>query len=155
MELKGLTEGSAFSHFQRIFFFIDSIRRFAILSMYMAKIYDAARKSTLALRQRKRFLASQLKVSPDCLRASLVERFSRCGKANCHCQQGGDKHGPFYYLTQCLAVGKINKFLLKTPAQREAAQAAIDRFHQLQEQVEELSQINAELLRRGEALTRE
>ena len=84
-----------------------------------------------------------------------MERFSRCGKANCHCHQGGDKHGPFYYLTQCLAVGKINKFLLKTPAQRQAAQAGIDRFHQFQEQVEELSQINAELLRRGEALTRE
>jgi hypothetical protein len=121
--------------------------------MYMAKIYETARKSTLALRQRKRFLVAQLKIFPDCLRASLVERFSRCGKANCHCHHGGGKHGPFYYLTQCLAVGKINKFLLKTPFQRQAAQAGIDRFHQLQDQVEELSQINAELLRRGEALT--
>ena len=155
MELKGLTAGSAFSHFQGIFFFIDSIQRFAILSIYMAKIYHATRKSTLALRQRKRFLVSQLKIFTDCLRASLVERFSRCGKANCHCHSGGDKHSPFYYLTQCLAVGKMNKFLLKTPVQRQAAQTGIDRFHRLQEQVEELSQINAELLRRGEALTRE
>jgi hypothetical protein len=118
----------------------------------MAKIYDTARKSTLALRQRKRFLVSQLKIFPDTLRASLVERFSRCGKANCHCHQGGDKHGPFYYLTQCLAVGKINKFLLKAPAQRQTAQTAIKHYRQLQEQVEELSQINAELLRRGEPL---
>jgi hypothetical protein len=155
LSFKGLAAGLALSHFQSIFFSVDSIERCAILSMYMAKIYDAARKSTLALRQRKRFLVSQLKIFPDCLRASLVERFSRCGKANCHCHHGGDKHGPFYYLTQCLAVGKINKFLLKTPAQRQAAQAGIDRFHQLQEQVEELSQINAELLRRGEALTGE
>jgi hypothetical protein len=113
------------------------------------------RKSTLALRQRKRFLVSQLTIFPDSLRASLVERFSRCGKANCACHHDGDKHGPFYYLTQCLAAGKMNKFLLKTPAQRQAAQAGIEHYHQFQAQVEELSQINAELLRRGERLTGE
>jgi len=117
----------------------------------MARIYNIA-KSTLALRQRKRFLLSQLKIRPDSLRASLVERFSRCGKANCHCHHGGDKHGPFYYLTQCLAVGKVNKFLLKNPAQQQSARDAIEHYRQLQEQLEELSQINAELLRREENL---
>jgi hypothetical protein len=119
----------------------------------MAKIYATA-KSTLALRQRKRFLLSQLKVRPDSLRASLVERFSRCGKANCRCHDGGDnKHGPFYYLTQCLAVGKVNKLLLKTPVQQQTARAGIDHYRQLQEHLEELSQINAELLRREENLS--
>jgi hypothetical protein len=120
--------------------------------MYMAKIHDLS-KSTLALRKRKRFLLSQIQILPDCLRASLVERFSRCGKANCRCHHGGVKHGPFYYLTQCLAVGKINKFLLKTPAQQQAAKAGIQSYGQLQERLEELSQINAELLRREEPLT--
>jgi hypothetical protein len=117
----------------------------------MARIYHTA-KSTLALRQRTRFLLSQLKVFPDALRASLVARFSRCGKANCHCHHGGDKHGPFYYLTQCLAVGKINKFLLKTDAQQQSARSAIEHYRQWQEHLEELSQINAELLRRQESL---
>ena len=117
----------------------------------MARIYGTA-KSTLALRQRKRFLLSQLKVRPDSLRASLVERFSRCGKANCHCHHGGAKHGPFYYLTQCLAVGKINKLFLKTDPQQRAARTGIEHYRQLQEQLEELSQINAELLRRQENL---
>jgi hypothetical protein len=117
----------------------------------MARIYDTS-KSTLALRNRKRFLLSQIRVRPDCLRASLVERFSLCGKANCHCHHGGEKHGPFYYLTQCLAAGKINKFLLKTPTQQDVAKAGIDHYRQLQDQLEELSQINAELLRRGEPL---
>ena len=49
----------------------------------MARIYEIA-KSTLALRHRKRLLLARLKVRPDCLRASLVERFSQCGKANSH-----------------------------------------------------------------------
>ena len=117
----------------------------------MARIYDTA-KSTLALRQRKRFLLSQIQIRSDSLRASLVERFSRCGKANCHCHHGGNKHGPFYYLTQCLAVGRINKFLLKTDAQQQAARTATEHYRRLQEQLEELSQINAELLRREEPL---
>jgi len=120
----------------------------------MARIYETTH-STLALRRRKHFLLSQLKIYPDCLRASLVERFSRCGKAGCRCHHGGDKHGPFYYLTQCLAVGKINKFLLKSAAQQQSARQAIAHYRQLQEQLEELSQINAELLRREEALGHE
>ena len=103
----------------------------------MARIYSTA-KSTLALRQRKRFLLTQIKICPDFLRASLVERFSRCGKANCHCHHGGHKHGPFYYLTQCLAVGKVNKLLLKNDAQQQAAKNGIEHYHQLQEQLEEL-----------------
>ena len=119
----------------------------------MAQIHATARKSTLAFLQRKRWLLSQVQFPPDSLRASLVERYSRCGKANCHCQQDGVKHGPFYFLTQCLAVGKINKFQLKTEPQRQAAQAGIAHYRQLQEQLEELSQINAELLRRNESLT--
>jgi uncharacterized protein DUF6788 len=117
----------------------------------MARIFDTG-KSTLALRRRKRFLLSQLKIYPDSLRASLVERFSRCGKTNCACRHGGEKHGPFYYLTQCLALGKINKFLLKASAHQLAAKEGIDHYRQLQEQLEELSQINAELLRQEEGL---
>jgi hypothetical protein len=118
----------------------------------MARIFELARKSTLALRQRKRSLLQQSRVPGDLLRASVVERFSACGKAQCHCHHGGAKHGPFYYLTQCLAVGKMNKFLLKGSVPQQAARQGVEHFHALQEQLEELSQINAELLRRGERL---
>lgn len=121
----------------------------------MARIFEQARKSTLALRQRKRFLLQQLHVPPDVLRASVVERFAACGKAQCQCHHGGAKHGPFYYLTQCLAVGKMNKFLLKTAALQEEARQGVEHFRALQDQLEELSQINAELLRRAERLSPE
>lgn len=144
----------ACSRFDPTFFFVDLRGGFDILSLYMARIYNTA-KSTLALRQRKRFLLSRIQLRPDSLRASLVERFSRCGKANCLCHHGGAKHGPFYYLTQCLAVGKVNKFLLKSPTQQQSARSAIEHYRQLQEQLEELSQINAELLRREEHLDHE
>ena len=119
--------------------------------MHMATIHDCRRKSTLALRRRRDLLVKKLEVPASLLRASLVERFGTCGRANCCCQRG-QRHGPFYYLTQCLAKGHMQKFLLKTPAQRQQAQSAIAAWQALQEQLEELSQINAVLLRREEPL---
>ena len=117
----------------------------------MAKIYKLRRTSTLALRQRKAALWRRLAVPRDFLRASYVERFTTCGKPNCLCAQG-QKHGPFYYLASGLAQGQVLKFLLKTAAQQQDAQHGVEAYQLLWEGLEELSQINAELLRRGEPL---
>ena len=123
----------------------------AILALIVAKIFKLRRTSTLALRQRKAALLRQLTVPADLLRASFVERFTTCGKPNCACAQG-QRHGPFYYLTSNLAPGHILKFLLKDPARQQAAQQAVRHYQIHWEGLEELSQINAELLRRGEPL---
>lgn len=119
----------------------------------MAKIYFLCRTSTLALRQRKAALLRQLDVPEDLLRASYVERFTTCGKPNCACVRG-QRHGPFYYLTANLGPGHITKLQLKTPAQQQAAQAGVAGYQAHWEGLEELSQINTELLRRGEPLGR-
>ena len=126
-------------------------QRCNILAIDMAKVFALRRLSTLALRQRRQRLLRQLRLPPNLIRASIVERFNTCGKPNCACAHG-PRHGPFYYLTQCLAVGKVNKFLLKTPADQETARAAAAAFNAFYDRMEELSQINAELLRRGEPL---
>ena len=88
----------------------------------MAQVFALRRLSTLVLRQRRQRLLRQLQLPPNLIRASIVERFNTCGKPNCACARG-QKHGPFYYLTQCLAAGKVNKFLLKTSASQDAARA--------------------------------
>ena len=117
----------------------------------MAKIYKLHRTSTLALRHRKAALLRQLAVPPHLLRASYVERFTTCGKANCACAQG-HKHGPFYYLVSGLAQGHVLKFLLKTPTQKQNGQQGVAAYQQLWQGLEELSQINAQLLHRDEPL---
>jgi hypothetical protein len=122
-----------------------------IFSIIMARVHALRRKSTLALRQRKAALLRQLALPPQAIRASVVERFGTCGKSNCACHQG-HKHGPYYYLTQCLAPGRVQKFLLKSEAARESARAATAAFSGFYDGLEELSQINTELLRRGEPL---
>lgn len=123
----------------------------AILAVNMAKIHAVRRKSTLALRQRRTALLRQLTLPPQAIRASVVERFGTCGKPGCACHFGA-KHGPYYYLTQCVAVGQVRKFLLKTPEVLATAQGAVAAFNRFYDQLEELSQINAELLRRGDPL---
>jgi len=90
-------------------------------------------------------------IPPDLLRASFVERFTTCGKSNCACAQG-QRHGPFYYLVSGLGPGNVLKFLLKSPSQRESGQHGVASYQELWEGLEELSQINAELLRRDESL---
>ena len=122
-----------------------------IFALYVAKIYHFRRTSTLALRRRKVALLRQAGLPPDLLRASFVERFTTCGKPNCVCATG-QKHGPFYYLTANLGVGQIRKSLLKTPAQQQTVQRGVAGYQAHWERLEELSQINLELLRRGEPL---
>lgn len=117
----------------------------------MAKTYQLRHTSTLALRQRKAALLRRLAVPPDFLRASYVERFTTCGKANCACAQG-QKHGPFYYLVSGLAQGNVLKFLLKTPSQQQKGRQGVAAYQDFWEGLEELSQINAELLRRDDPL---
>ena len=117
----------------------------------MARIFDFKHKSTLALRQRKAAILHQLRPPQNALRASRVEQFLKCGKAACACHQG-HKHGPYYYLTLCLATGHIRKFLLKQPEQQQQALDGTAAYTRFMEEVEELSQINAELLRRGDTI---
>ncbi|MDD2706837.1 MAG: hypothetical protein PHV34_02415 [Verrucomicrobiae bacterium] len=117
----------------------------------MAKDHQLQTLSILALRKRKLFLLKKLRFSPQLIRASVVERFTKCGKPNCRCLQG-HLHGPFYYLTQCLGVGRMRKFLLKTPESQQQAREAVRAFNEYYDQLELLSQINTELLARGENL---
>jgi len=112
----------------------------------MVKTVDPLKHAVEALQERKTALLKQLLVPPDFLRASYVKQYLTCGKTNCRCQRGF-KHGPFYYLVQCLRGGKVRKFLLKTPEQRQQARVGIAAHEQLQRQLAELSEINTELLR--------
>ena len=117
----------------------------------MAKIFNLRRRSTLALLQRREWLLRSLKIPPGLLRASFVERFTTCGKPNCCCRRG-QRHGPFYYLSAGLQAGQVRKFLLKSSAQQAWARQGVAAYQSFWDDLEELSQINGELLRRAEPL---
>ena len=118
----------------------------------MSRIQPLKRTPTLALRQRKAHLLRSFELSPHLLHASLVERFLKCGKANCHCHSGGPKHGPFFYLNRCFAKGQMQSLLLKSPDQIDQARQSVAAYGQVVQMLDQISQINHELLRRGEPL---
>lgn len=101
------------------------------------------------LLHRKDSLVQALSFPPNAIRASYVRQMLTCGKKECRCRRGR-KHGPFHYLVQCAGVGKVNKFLLKSEGQRRAARRAIAAYAALRKRLELLSEINTELLRRGQ-----
>ena len=118
----------------------------------MSRIQSLTRTPTLALRQRKARLLRSFELSPHILHASLLERFLKCGKANCHCHTGGPKHGPFFYLNRCFAKGQMQSLLLKSPDQIQQARQSVSAYAHVLEVLDQISQINHELLRRGEPL---
>src|SRR5436309_9778450 len=118
----------------------------------MSRIQPLKHTSTLALRQRKARLLRSFRLPPEVLHASLIERFLKCGKANCHCHSGGPKHGPFFYLNRCFAKGQMQSLLLKSPDQIEQAHQSVTAYAHVLEVLDQISQINHELLRRGEPL---
>ncbi len=118
----------------------------------MSKKQTLTCTSTLALRQRKARLLRSFRLPPEILHASLIQRFMKCGKPSCHCHSSGPKHGPFFYLNRCFAKGQMQSLLLKSPDQVEQARHSLAAFAHAQELLDQLSQINHELLRRGESL---
>ena len=119
----------------------------------MAKRDARRRTATRALRQRKAALLRQRGVPDDRLGAAHVERFTPCGKPNGACARG-QRHGPFDSLTANLGPGPIPKRRRQTPVQPRAAQAGVAGDQAHWERLEELSQFNTELRRRGEPLVR-
>ncbi len=134
-----------------IFFLLAVGGVFSILLIYMSKM-ELSHTSTLALRQRKAHLLRSFDLPPEILHATLIERFMKCGKPKCHCHTSGPKHGPFFYLNRCFAKGQMQSLLLKSPDQVEQARHSLAAYARVQEVLDQISQINHELLRRGEPL---
>lgn len=86
------------------------------------------------------------------LRASLIERFTRCGKGECKCMQG-EKHGPAYYLTVSYAKGKTRQVYVPKEL-KPLAEKWVHNYHHAMKMLEEISSINLELMRLKETDTR-
>ena len=101
------------------------------------------------LNERRVILTRQLKKSGHrILRGSLIERWSKCGKKNCHCQNGKG-HGPKYYLSVSFA--KSRPELTYVPTEHVAmVKEKLKNLGDLRLLEEELCQINSEFLKRRE-----
>jgi len=117
----------------------------------MSNTANLRRLATLALRQRKAHLLRTLQVPPSLIHGSVAERYLKCGRPNCRCQQG-DKHGPFYYLNRSRPKAQTQSLQLKKDTEVAQARLSVQAFQHLLQSLDQLSWINWELLRRGENL---
>lgn len=102
-----------------------------------------AKVQRLAARRRK--LVEELAGLGPVLRASLIERFTQCGRSGCKCMRG-EKHGPAYYLTVSYAKGRTRQVYVAKDL-RPLAERWVGNYHQAVKVLEEISSINLELIR--------
>lgn len=105
-----------------------------------------AKISTLALENRRRGLAANLPRAELTLRGTLLQRYVTCGKPDCKCARG-ERHGPSWYLTVTLAPGRTTGAVVPDE-QLEQVRQWVENYQQMKQDLESISAINRELLRR-------
>ena len=97
------------------------------------------------LLERRAALASGLPSFAEIVRGSLITRYRRCGKANCHCATT-EGHGPAHYLGVTLPGGQREQILL-SEEMLPIARQFLDNYHRWWAALEKVSEVNRRLLR--------
>jgi len=100
----------------------------------------------LALRNRRDGLTKTLPPLGEVLRGSLMERYLTCGNPDCKCARG-ERHGPVWYLS--VTLDQSHRSGCTVPGdQVEQVRRWIENYHQVKKNLEKISNINRELMRR-------
>ena len=94
------------------------------------------------LRDRRDELKAELAKVKDLRPGSLVERYRRCGKPNCHCAgERGDGHGPRWSLTREVGGKTVTKVIPSAAVEQTRQQIAeYKRFRALAKELVEASE---------------
>ena len=90
-------------------------------------------------------LVATFQATPNVLRGSVVLRFTRCGKASCHCARGESEH-PHYYLST-RQEGRTHMDYIPV-AWLAWVRSQVETYRQWQQTGITLTAINQELFRR-------
>lgn len=100
--------------------------------------------SLQALHEHKDSLLQKLAALPEFRPGSLVRRYRKCGKPNCHCAQEGDPgHGPSWSLTRYAEGRTVTKVIPETHAGTTNEQ--IERYHEFQRVMHEFVETNVKI----------
>jgi hypothetical protein len=96
------------------------------------------------LEARRERLKLQFSVLGDLRPGSLVERYRKCGKPNCHCAQPGEAgHGPSWSLTHNVKGKTLTRIIPEelVPQTREQ----IAEYHRLRDLTHDLVEVNEKI----------
>ena len=100
--------------------------------------------NTSGLYAKRKELRNQLASLGYILKGSIVELGMCCGKPNCRCKRG-QKHITPYLSTH---IGGERKRIYLSPTRRKDATQWVANYHKAHEIINELSKLNAEILKR-------
>lgn len=94
------------------------------------------------LESQSQSLKSQIAAAGEMRPGSLVQRYRKCGKPNCHCaKRGAQGHGPDWILTRAVH-GKTVTKAVPEGATLQRTRAQIQEYKHFRELIRELIQVN-------------
>src|SRR5262245_38586008 len=112
----------------------------------MVERQNLSRLSVLALQRRREGLTKILPPLEEVLRGRLLERYLTADKPDCRCARG-ERHGPVWYLS--VTLDQSHRAGCTVPSdQIEQVRRWIENYHRVKENLEKISDINRELMRR-------
>jgi hypothetical protein len=94
-------------------------------------------------KQRSQLLSEIQRLAEVAVFGTLSETYRTCGRAGCHCQQGGPKHGPHLNVSYRGEKGKTTGYYVPQAA-AEATRQGVAAWQKLQECLRELGELNKE-----------
>ena len=93
--------------------------------------------------QRRKLLDEIRSLADIAVFGTLSETYRTCGRAGCHCQQGGPKHGPHLNISYRGEKGKTTGYYVPQGAE-QATREGVAAWQKLQACLRELAELNKE-----------
>jgi hypothetical protein len=93
--------------------------------------------------QRRKLLDEIRSLADIAVFGALSETYRTCGRASCHCQQGGPKHGPHLNISYRGEKGKTTGYYVPRGAE-QATREGVAAWQKLQACLRELAELNKE-----------
>ena len=100
-------------------------------------------KATESSAQRRKLLDEIRRLADIAVFGALSETYRTCGRAGCHCQSGGAKHGPHLNISYRGEKGKTTGYYVPQGAE-EATREGVAAWQELQACLRKLAELNRE-----------
>src|SRR5215469_7490832 len=94
-------------------------------------------------RLRRKLLGEIQRLAEVAVFGALSETYRTCGRAGCHCQRGGPKHGPHLNISYRGEKGKTTGYYVPQGAE-QATREGVAAWQKLQASLRELAELNKE-----------
>jgi hypothetical protein len=100
-------------------------------------------RSVDATAKRRKLLGEIQRLAEIAVFGTLSQSYRTCGRAGCHCQSGGPKHGPHLNVSYRGEKGKTTGYYVPKEAEKTTREG-VAAWQQIQQYLRELAELNKE-----------